>query len=384
VAVSADWNQWRGPARNGTSPESGWSHEWKSEPKRAWEASVGNGLSSVVVADGAALTQGHVAGSNVVWCFDALTGRERWRFDYAEPLDANQFEGGPTSTPLLAGGIVYAAGRSGVVFCLDAKTGQQVWRRSLPELTGVDARNWGLNSSPLLADGRLLFNWGTAGVALNPVDGSLLWLTGKTEGNYTSLVPGKWGNDAVLFSAADGFATVLNPADGMVRWKRPFHVSYKGSDPVIAGDGVYFGSQETGGLFVRFNGEEPQIAWRERKLGSFTGAPVLVGSHFYAILTETFDKGDLACIEPATGAVLWRRGGFGWGTLLASGDRLVAMSSGGELSVFKATPEKPVLLAEAKILSGKCWAAITLSNAHLYARNARGDLLCLDLRPGSR
>lgn len=382
VTLAADWPQWRGPTRDGTSPESDWSHEWSGGPKQAWKVSVGKGLSSIAILGDAAFTQGHSGGSNVVWCIDAGTGAVRWKFASVENLDANQFEGGPTSTLLAHGDRIYAAGRSGTVFCLDAKNGGMIWRCSLPELTGVNARNWGLNSSPLLADGRLIFNWGTAGVALNPGDGRQLWLTGTLECGYTSPVAGRWNGQDVLFVAGNDLVTVVNPTDGLMIWRRPFHVSFKASDPVVVGDAVYFGSQETGGMCVRFRGEQPEILWREQKLGTFTGGAVLVKGHLYGILTDRFEQGDLACLEPETGKVLWRREGFGWGTLLAAGDRLLAMSDQGELSVIRARPEKSEPLARAKILTGKCWAAPAFANSRFYARNAAGDLVCLDLRGG--
>ena len=46
----ADWPRWRGPERTGVSNEAGWRPEGAAAP--LWEAEVGLGYSSVVVADG--------------------------------------------------------------------------------------------------------------------------------------------------------------------------------------------------------------------------------------------------------------------------------------------------------------------------------------------
>ena len=35
----------------------------------------------------------------------------------------------------------------------------------------------------------------------------------------------------------------------------------------------------------------------------------------------------------------------------------------------------------ARILQGRCWSAPVLANGLLYARNAQGEAVCLDLRP---
>ena len=72
--------------------------------------------------------------------------------------------------------------------------------------------------------------------------------------------------------------------------------------------------------------------------------------------------------------------GFGSGGLIVADGKLIALNGTGELSVAPATPEgfKPV--ARAQILAGKTWTAPVLANGYVYARNSRGDVVCLDLR----
>lgn len=47
----------------------------------------------------------------------------------------------------------------------------------------------------------------------------------------------------------------------------------------------------------------------------------------------------------------------------------------------QAAPEAFRPLARARILKGRCWSAPVLANGLLYARNAQGEAVCLDLRP---
>lgn len=310
---AADWPQWRGPARDGTSPETGWSHAWPGgEPRLAWKGEVGKGLSSVAVSGGAAYTLGNQGGTNVVWCLDASDGRVRWTYRYPEALMDWQFEGGPCSTPLVEEGRVYAVGRSSVVHCLDAATGKLVWQANLRTLTGLKPGNWGLNSSPLRVGARLILNFGTAGIALDPADGRQLWLTGPDENTYTSPIPGQWAGRDVLFVAASERLAVVDTADGQIRWSRPFHVSFKAGDPVRTPGGVFFPSVESGGVFVRLpKGGEPEVAWTQAGLGAITGTPVLVGRHLYGVLGSNNGKGALTCLEPETGKVSWSRSEIG-------------------------------------------------------------------------
>ena len=57
------------------------------------------------------------------------------------------------------------------------------------------------------------------------------------------------------------------------------------------------------------------------------------------------------------------------------------LSDQGELSVVRANPAKFELLARFQVIGGKCWTTPVLAQGRLYVRNAKGELLCLDVRP---
>ncbi|HYE97268.1 MAG TPA: hypothetical protein VEJ18_00090 [Planctomycetota bacterium] len=64
-AVDTDWNQYRGPKRDGLSPDTGLLQQWPSGgPPLAWKATgVGTGYSSVCVSKGRVYTMGEADGS---------------------------------------------------------------------------------------------------------------------------------------------------------------------------------------------------------------------------------------------------------------------------------------------------------------------------------
>lgn len=82
-----------------------------------------------------------------------------------------------------------------------------------------------------------------------------------------------------------------------------------------------------------------------------------------------------------TGSVKWGEQGFGQGSIIAAGDRLIVLSDQGELSVVRANPTKFELLARFQVIGGKCWTTPVLAQGRLYVRNPKGELVCLDLRP---
>lgn len=57
------------------------------------------------------------------------------------------------------------------------------------------------------------------------------------------------------------------------------------------------------------------------------------------------------------------------------------LSDKGELSVVRANPAKFELLARSQVIGGKCWTVPVLAQGQLYVRNAKGEVVCLDVRP---
>jgi outer membrane protein assembly factor BamB len=88
----------------------------------------------------------------------------------------------------------------------------------------------------------------------------------------------------------------------------------------------------------------------------------------------------LRCLDWKTGATRWTQKGLGVGSLISADGKLIILSETGELVVAEAnsTAFKPI--ARAQILGGKCWATPVLANGRLYARNTKGDLVCVEAK----
>lgn len=76
---AADWPQWLGPKRDGSTSEI--VSPWKDKPKEAWRVKVGPGFSTPVIADGRVFihAQDGTKDREVVFAFDAKTGKELWQ-----------------------------------------------------------------------------------------------------------------------------------------------------------------------------------------------------------------------------------------------------------------------------------------------------------------
>jgi len=61
---------------------------------------------------------------------------------------------------------------------------------------------------------------------------------------------------------------------------------------------------------------------------------------------------------------------------------LIILSEKGELVIAQATPKEFKVLRRSQILTGKCWTVPVLCNGKIYARNADGKLVCVDVKMG--
>jgi outer membrane protein assembly factor BamB len=64
--------------------------------------------------------------------------------------------------------------------------------------------------------------------------------------------------------------------------------------------------------------------------------------------------------------------------MIADG-KIVALEETGVLIVAEATPEGYNELSRAHVLGGRCWTPPVLCDGRIYCRNAKGDLICLDV-----
>jgi len=375
VAGAADWPYWRGPDYNAISKETGFDAAClNDDTEPLWQADIGIGFSSVTVSNGRAFTMGNVGKkTDVVWCFDARTGKEIWRHEYPEDLNPKYYEGGPGATPTIADGKVYTISKTGRIFCLDAATGKVIWQKQAP----AKPPTWGYAGSAVIQGDMAVFNVGGAGLALNKDNGSVIWQSGSDVSGYASAVPyTKDGRKCFAFFGRR-HVSGIDAATGKVLWKAEWETKYdvNASDPVIYGDYVFVtsGYNRGCGLF-KVTGNTATKLWDNRNMRSQLSGPVLIDGYLYGI-----DENQLVCMDFMTGQVKWKERKIGKGSLMAADGKLIVLSDKGTLYFAEASPRAFKPISSAKILSGKCWTMPVLANAKIYTRTARGRMVCIDV-----
>jgi outer membrane protein assembly factor BamB len=379
-----DWPCWRGPRHDGISRETNWVSQWPADgPPIAWKTKVGLGFSTFVVSGGHAVTTGHADDQDTVWCLDAETGKPIWKHSFAADLGDKFFEGGTTGTPTLDGDRVYSLNRWGEVFCFESATGKVVWTKNIATETGIRVPGWGFGGAPLVHENIVLLNVGEAGVALDKSTGALLWKSANKDAGYSTPLPfRKQGEWFAAFGSEKSYLAV-NLKTGKEAWRIRWLTQYgvNATDPILDGDDVFVstGYGKGSGRFHLGEGE-PQPVWKSRTFHTQMNSAVRIGGFLYGVDGDSTERGSLKCLDWATGEEKWAFPDIGPGSVTAAGDRLLVMNDRGELMTGPASSDGFKPTARAQVLGGKCWIVPVLANGRLYCRNARGDVVVLDLR----
>jgi len=314
-----------------------------------------------------------VKDTDIITCFDAQTGAVLWKKEYAEPLDANMHEGGPHATPTIAEGKVYTISKTGKVFCLNLADSKVIWQK---ELTNKSPQ-WGIAGSPMIMGNKVIYNVGDQGVALNKATGDVVWGSENKKAGYATAVTVTKDDKTNVYLFGGESLMCLEPDTGKVVWSYPWKTqpSVNASDPIVIGQEIFLTSGYNYGCgLIKIEQGQPVKVWENKNMRSKLSGPVVINGYLYGI-----DDKQLVCLEWKTGEKKWSEPSVGMGSLMAADGKLIVLSEKGKLMIARVAPEKFDLISSAQILEGKCWTPPTLANGKVYARNAKGMLVCLDV-----
>lgn len=378
LGAAEDWPHWRGPDRTGISKETGWS---PAKPKVLWRAKIGVGFSSFSVAKGRLYTMGNVDDKDIVYCFDAETGKAIWKHTYACDRMPKLYEGGPNATPTVDGEYVYTLSKAGYIACLGAADGKMSWSKKVK----AAMPKWGFSGSALIEGNTVIFNIGPNGLALNKMTGEPVWESGNGAAGYATPVPFICGDRPALamFSKASLLAVATD--SGKVLWEFPWQTRYdvNAADPVIAGDTIFISSgYDRGCAMVKFTGSSATKVWENKNMRNHFNSTVLWEGYLYG-----FDEKTLKCLDPKTGDVKWAQQDLGKGSLILADGKLIVLSEKGKLVIAPPSPDgfKPISQLQVFGEKTKCWTAPVLANGRIYVRKVvlkgkESEIVCVDVK----
>lgn len=387
-ADPAVWPQWRGPARDGTVTGPAWPDKLAGDAlKQTWRVGgLGPSYSGpVVAADRVFTTQTVNKTTEVVTAHDRKTGKELWRASWdgsiTVPFFAAKNGSWIRSTPAYDGTTLYVAGIKDLLVALDGQTGKERWRFDFVKEFGAPPPDFGFVCSPLVDDTGVYVQAGGAFAKLDKATGKVLWQALKDGGGmmgsaFSSPVFARLaGQDQVVVQTRTRLAGV-DRATGKELWAKEIP-SFRGMNiltPVPhGGDGVFTSTYggNTRLLRVKSDGGRyaAEDAWSFKYEGNMT-SPVVVNGHAYVLGKDR----RLLCADLKTGKEAWRteeRFGEYW-SLVANGDKVLALDQRGTLYLFRANPAEYDPLDSRKVADSEAWAHLAVCGDELFVRDLDG------------
>ncbi len=222
IAHAENWPQWRGPAFNGTSTETGLPATWTKETAK-WATPLPgpSGATPAIWGDHVFVSSPDAEKNLHLFALDRKSGKVLWQKQIATG-DINKGKGNMASpSPVTDGKTVWVLFGTGDIAALDFQ-GNILWKRQLGDDYGRFAIMWLYGSSPLLFDGKLYVQV----LQRNPAPPDYPGLTGGSP-------------------ERDSYLLALEPSTGKTLWKvtRPSEArmesleSYGSPIPHIGADG---------------------------------------------------------------------------------------------------------------------------------------------------
>ncbi len=390
------WPQWRGPALDGTSPETGLPLRWGPQENVAWKLLLPakSGSSPVVWGERIFLLVSldpERDDAIELWCVGRDDGAVRWKRKVAAGNEPSRKHDLTSPSPVTDGAHVWAMTGTGVLRAFTVE-GEPRWERDLQEDYGRFGLQWGYASSPLL-DGDTLYVQVLHGMktddpsyvlALDAKTGETRWRVERPtqaqrespDAYSTPILYEHDGRRELVVSGGDA-VTGHDPATGKELWRAT--VLNPENDPMhrIVTTPLY-----AAGLVVASGKRKPLVALRPGGDGDVTRSavawthdrstdvptPVSDGERLYVVT----DRGIATAYDLDTGKVLWgperlETGNHSASPVLADG-RVYAVSEEGQTAVFAAAPEFRVLARNA--LDGFTLGTPAIAGGRIYLRTS--------------
>ncbi|MBT7292969.1 MAG: PQQ-binding-like beta-propeller repeat protein [Rhodospirillaceae bacterium] len=349
-----------------------------------WRSDIGEGSGD----DGRILTTPVVAGGRVfaidavaeITAFDANTGNLLWRIDPRLEDDEEDGFGGGLA---YAGGLLFATTGFGHVLALDPTTGAQVWRQDI----GIPMR-----AAPVVVGGRMfVVTYDNQLWALSAEDGAVQWSNAgisETAGLLGAASPAV-DNDIVIAPYSSGELIALRVENGRTVWADSLGAQRLGTgslaalndingSPVIDRGVVYAISH--GGRLVAIDVRTGSRVWEQDIAGLNT--PWIAGEYLFVVTVD----GDVVCLSRRNGRVKWvhslprfedpgsREDPVFWNGPLLLSDRLIVLGSNGDALAI--SPYTGRLMGRLEMPHGVRVAPVA-ANGTLFILTDDGNLVAL-------
>jgi outer membrane protein assembly factor BamB len=315
-ASAQEWNQWRGPNRDGVTVMFSPPKAWPERLTQKWKVTVGSGYSSPIISGSKVYVLTRREDQEAVSAIDLSAGKILWSKTYPVAFAKNQYavkmDGGPFSTPLLHRGKLYTLGVSAVLTCFDARDGRVVWRKDFSKQIDTTKLFCGTAMSPVVDYGRLIVHVGDdrrgSLVAFDAETGKELWTWEGDGPGYASPIVVTLEGERQVVTLTDKSVIGVSLSSGKLLWKlaHPDEWNENIVTPVLYGKMLIVSGVRQGTRAIRVTKDKEwnvSEVWRNQKIAMYMSSPVIDGDYLYGL--SNLRKGQFFCLDARTGNVLW-------------------------------------------------------------------------------
>ncbi len=377
------WSSWRGPNRDGWCSGSTWPSSLAGLSK-SWTQSFSDSYSGPIVSNNKVFTTETVEKRDeTLIALDRATGEIAWRQQWEGAMEVPFFAKSNgdwiRSTPATDGDCVVVGGMRDVVACFDAQSGVERWRTDFVADEGSKLPPFGLVCSPLIDGEHLYIQGGGALRKMRLSDGESVWEVlpddeGMSGGAFSSpIISVIHGVRQLVVQTRTTFAGVALDS-GKVLWQTKI-ASFRGMNiltPIVWKDQVFTSSY--GGRAQLFSLTPNDSQWDvrpvwESKAEAYMSTPLVVGDHLYMHLKNK----RFSCIDLSSGEETWRTTPFGqYWSMVTDGRHILALDQVGELLLIDVNPAEFSLLERRVVSQEPSWAHLAVVDDQVFIRRQRG------------
>ena len=396
-----DWPQWRGPAFDAISTESGLADSWpEAGPPVLWTRELGQGYSSFIAVGPHVFTQTQTLYEQAVVCLDADTGTTVWSSRYAWPYEGGGLYPGPRSTPTWHAGRIYFAAPDGTIGCLNAADGASIWSTNPTKQFHGRGTDFGYACSPVVIDGKVIVPVGGEGasvIALSASDGSVVWKAGDASASYASPLPITLNGQSLIIALLENSLAAFDLKSGRLLWEDELSDGYDEHsaaplyrEPLLMIAGPFRSGAKCLRLEAGPDAGKPVRVWDAPKFSNDVASSVLFDGRIYGFdlrdaqsRVNRPSRGEYRCLDFETGKILWSTDKVGHASTIVADGKLILFNDRGEVILGRVGTEQFEELARAQVFHDEiCWSPPALARGRLYLRTqTRAVCLYLGSQP---
>lgn len=384
IASAAEWHNWRGPNQDGSSDATGVPASFSPKDNVRWSAEMpGSAASTPIIAGGKVFVSSTDEANKklLAMAYDLKSGKQLWSHVVGEGLNQDNRSNFAGASPVTDGKhVVFFYGTGDMaVFDVD---GKEIWRKNIQKEYGSFYFLWTFSTSPVLHEGNIILqvlqrdtkvhkfqkdagNQLSYLLALKLANGEEVYKVDRPdeakaeakEAFSTPVIHTHNGKTELLVTGGDCISG-HDPATGKELWRwgtwNPTKIGHWRLVPSpVAGNGIVLACapKKAPVYALKLGGsgtlDDSAIAWQSEDkspVSSDVSTPLFYKDLFYVLHS---DKKSIACVEPATGKVLWNEELNCKGKIEASPtaaeDKIYFISHHGEAFVIAAGPEFKLL-----------------------------------------